>query len=388
MENNSNDSLLGFSAVADVFADHDQQMEMGEDLDDDVLEQLKQQSASARPSIPGTKKDKENETSNTTTEPIEDSLNGQNQSTDQTTQTGEATGDVAATADGEEGGEEAPDEAEVSGVTALFDAISDELGWTFSEEEEADKPKSVADLVDYFTQVIMEQSVPTYANQEVAALDEFVRNGGRLQDYFSQSTTLDLDRIDMEEESNQRTVLHELLARQGYEEDQIKRKLDRFEDAGVLEDEAKDALEDLKEITEEEHEQLLQNQKIRQQQYQQRQQQFFNDVVNEISSLDNIRGIKVPTKDKQELLAYIFKADANGVTQYQRDYSSSVRNLVESAYFTMRRDTLIDNAKKQGNNTALNNLKNSLRSTGVNKGTKRINTNPSDSIFSRAVQLL
>ena len=44
--------------------------------------------------------------------------------------------------------------------------------------------------------------------------------------------------------------------------------------------------------------------------------------------------------------------------------------------------------KGEAVNSAIKNLKNSLRSTGVSKGTKRVNTNPANSIFSRAVQLL
>lgn len=119
----------------------------------------------------------------------------------------------------------------------------------------------------------------------------------------------------------------------------------------------------------------------------QRQQKFFDDVVGEIKSLDNIRGIKIPAKDKKELLAYIFKADASGKTQYQKDYSKSVKNLIESAYFTMRGDTLLDAAKNRVLALLLKS-ENSLRSTGVSKGTKRINTSSSNSIFSRAVQLL
>ncbi len=182
--------------------------------------------------------------------------------------------------------------------------------------------------------------------------------------------------------------MRELLARKGYSDKQIAKKIERFEDAGVLEDEARDAVEELQEIVAKEKEELLEQQRIKKEEMVQRQQKFFDDVVGEIKSLDNIRGIKIPAKDKKELLAYIFKADASGKTQYQKDYSKSVKNLIESAYFTMRGDTLLDAAKKQGTSSAIKNLKNSLRSTGVSKGTKRINTSSSNSIFSRAVQLL
>ena len=243
-------------------------------------------------------------------------------------------------------------------------------------------------MVKYFKEVIEEQSTPEYASEDVAKLDEFVRNGGKLEDYFSITPDIDVDNVDIENENEQKIVLRELLARKGYSDKQIAKKIERFEDAGVLEDEARDAVEELQEIVAKEKEELLEQQRIKKEEMVQRQQKFFDDVVGEIKSLDNIRGIKIPAKDKKELLAYIFKADASGKTQYQKDYSKSVKNLIESAYFTMRGDTLLDAAKKQGTSSAIKNLKNSLRSTGVSKGTKRINTSSSNSIFSRAVQLL
>ena len=280
------------------------------------------------------------------------------------------------------------DEVESKQVSALFDAIAEELEWDFDEEEEEEKPKTVEELVKYFKEVIEEQSTPEYASEDVAKLDEFVRNGGKLEDYFSITPDIDVDNVDIENENEQKIVLRELLARKGYSDKQIAKKIERFEDAGVLEDEARDAVEELQEIVAKEKEELLEQQRIKKEEMVQRQQKFFDDVVGEIKSLDNIRGIKIPAKDKKELLAYIFKADASGKTQYQKDYSKSVKNLIESAYFTMRGDTLLDAAKKQGTSSAIKNLKNSLRSTGVSKGTKRINTSSSNSIFSRAVQLL
>ena len=80
----------------------------------------------------------------------------------------------------------------------MFDAIAEELSWEFTEEEEEDKPKTVEELVNYFKDVINEQSKPEYASEEVAKLDEFVRNGGRLEDYFTVSTDIDFENIDME----------------------------------------------------------------------------------------------------------------------------------------------------------------------------------------------
>lgn len=390
MDNDSKNTLFGFEAITDIFSEKGQDYvpEQEEELDDEELEELKKKSAENRPATPGSK-NKKNET--VEEEEEEEEVEEDEEETEEEEIVEEKKTKSTSKKnkqETEEAEEEEENEEESSQVTALFDAIAEELSWEFTEEEEEDKPKTVEELVNYFKEVINEQSKPEYASEEVAKLDEFVRNGGRLEDYFTVSTDIDFENIDMDDENNQKLVLKELLAKKGYSDKQITKKIERFEDAGVLEDESKDAIEELQEIAEKEKEKLLEDQKKQKEEIMQRQQKFFDDVVGEIKSLDNIRGIKIPPKDKKELLAYIFKADANGKTQYQKDYSKSVRNLIESAYFTMRGDTLLDAAKKQGTSSAIKNLKNSLRSTSVSKNTKRINSSSSNSIFSRAVQLL
>ena len=390
MDNDSKNTLFGFEAITDIFSEKGQNYvpEQEEELDDEELEELKKKSAENRPATPGSK-NKKNETVEEDEE--EEEVEEEEEETEEEEIVEEKKTKPTSKKnkqETEEVEEEEENEEESSQVTALFDAIAEELSWEFTEEEEEDKPKTVEELVNYFKDVINEQSKPEYASEEVAKLDEFVRNGGRLEDYFTVSTDIDFENIDMDDENNQKLVLKELLAKKGYSDKQITKKIERFEDAGVLEDESKDAIEEVQEIAEKEKEKLLEDQKKQKEEIMQRQQKFFDDVVGEIKSLDNIRGIKIPPKDKKELLAYIFKADANGKTQYQKDYSKSVRNLIESAYFTMRGDTLLDAAKKQGTSSAIKNLKNSLRSTSVSKNTKRINSSSSNSIFSRAVQLL
>lgn len=389
MDNDSKNTLFGFEAITDIFSEKGQNYvpEQEEELDDEELEELKKKSAENRPATPGSK-NKKNETVEEEEEEVEEEEEETEEEEIVEEKKTKSTSKKNKQEIEETEEEEEENEEESSQVTALFDAIAEELSWEFTEEEEEDKPKTVEELVNYFKDVINEQSKPEYASEEVAKLDEFVRNGGRLEDYFTVSTDIDFENIDMDDENNQKLVLKELLAKKGYSDKQITKKIERFEDAGVLEDESKDAIEELQEIAEKEKERLLEDQKKQKEEIMQRQQKFFDDVVGEIKSLDNIRGIKIPSKDKKELLAYIFKADANGKTQYQKDYSKSVRNLIESAYFTMRGDTLLDAAKKQGTSSAIKNLKNSLRSTSVSKNTKRINSSSSNSIFSRAVQLL
>lgn len=380
MDNNSKDTLFGFEAISDMFIENhnststlDSTPKNEDDISDEELEELKRQSAKNRPSTPGAKNKKKEEEPEEEEEEIEEDIE------DPEVEEKEDPKDI-------ESNEE--DEEETSKVTALFDAIAEELEWEFDDDEKEEKPKTVEELVNYFKEVIQEQSVPQYASEEVAKLDEFVRNGGDLNDYFTVVPEIDYENFDTTIEANQKQIVKMLLTEKGFSEKQIAKKIEKYEDAGILEDEAEDALEAMKDIEQTKKEQLLANQEKEYKKRVAKQQEFVDNVVSEINAMDNIRGIKIPEKDKKALLTYIFKADANGRTQYQKDYQKSVKNLIESAYFTMKGDTLLDTAKKMGTSSAIKNLKQSLRSTGVSKGTKRINTTSSDSIFSRAVQLL
>ena len=273
------------------------------------------------------------------------------------------------------------DESEA--ITAFFDTLSDKLGWDDVEEDE--KPKTAEDLIEYFREVIEDNSKPDYASEEVEKLDEFVRNGGNLKDYFQIDADLDLDDINIEDdEVAQKAVVRMLLKEKGFNAKQIDKKISKYEDAGLLEDEAQDAIEDLKEIREEKKKQLLEDQQKQAKLAQRKQQEFFNNVMNEIKGMDNIYGIAIPEKDKKALLEYIFKPNSQGVTKYQEDYAKSLKNLVTSAYFTMKGDSIINIAKKEGKKDAIDNFKNSLtKNTGVNKRSKRmIEKDDSGSIWS------
>lgn len=275
-------------------------------------------------------------------------------------------------------------------VSNFFDAIAEKLGWDIDEEDEDSKPKDVDSLIKYFQDIIEEESKPTYASEEVEALDNFVKQGGDLKQYLQIDAELDLDDIDMEDESNQKLVVKQFLKEKGISAKQIEKKISKYEEAGLLEDEAQDALESLKEIKEDKKEQLLLEQKKQYEQMVANQQKFYNSVVSEIKGLKNIRGITVPEKDKKVLIDYILKPDTDGKTKYQKDYAKGgVKNLIESAYFTMNADKLLEAAKKAGSNSAIDKFKNSLKTTSVNTRSKQIpKSNDDEPIWSNIARKL
>lgn len=273
--------------------------------------------------------------------------------------------------------EEPVDEDDSELVGNFFDAMSEELGWEFEEGDE--KPKSVPELINYFKTVIEENSKPDFASEEIEALDAYVKQGGDLRKYLQIDAELDLEDIDLDEEANQKAVVKMWLKEKGFSSKQIEKKISKYEDAGLLEDEAQDAIEDLKEIREQKKEQLLKEQEKAHKQYQEQQRAFYTNVVDEIKGLKNIRGIAIPEKDKKVLIDYILKPDADGRTKYQKDYAKGgVKNLIESAYFTMNADKLLEAAKREGNNKAVERFRNSLKSTSVSSKSKQAQTSSND----------
>jgi hypothetical protein len=50
------------------------------------------------------------------------------------------------------------------------------------------------------------------------------------------------------------------------------------------------------------------------------------------------------------------------MSQYQKDFNENLsKNLIESAYFTMKADALISKAEKKGESSAADKLRNLLR---------------------------
>jgi hypothetical protein len=250
-----------------------------------------------------------------------------------------------------------------SDITDYFsEQLSKELGWEFDEET---KPKTVKEIIDYMSTIVEENSKPDFASEDIQKLNDFVKDGGDFKKFLSEAYGgTDYENIDISTERNQKKVVTENLLRLGYNEAKIQKSLARYEEAGTLEEEAEEALEVLKETTSEKAEKLLADQQKLQQESRKQQQKFYSDVQSTVGQLDSIRGIPIASKEKKELLDYIFKPEADGRTKYQKDYAKNYKNLIESAYFTMRGDSLLSKVANKATSQAARNLQEKLASKG------------------------
>ena len=270
--------------------------------------------------------------------------------------------------------------------------VQEELFNKFGFELDEDtKFESLEDVVEFVKEVIEENSKPEYSSDEVAAIDKFVKDGGKISDYIKTvHGGIDVDNIDLTNESNQKAVIRENLKNKGYSEARIQKMIDRYEDSGVLAEEAEDALDLVKEYKENTSKKLLEEQEKANKEQKQAQLNYIRSVESTIQDISEIRGVPITQKEKKELMDYIFKPSADGMTAFQKDYVKSHKNLIESAYFTMKGDGLVKKIQRNSASEAAKSLKMKL----AEKGKRAKNQEPGqgagsdDSIWSLASTML
>lgn len=251
-------------------------------------------------------------------------------------------------------------EAEPEISAYVQEKLYDKFGWELSEDEK--KFESIEDVVEFISKVVDENSEPEFANEDVAALNEFVSNGGDLKKYYEQIYSgVDLENIDLENEANQVLTIRESLSVQGHDGNKIGKRIERYRDTGILKEEAEEAAEFLKGYRKSKSEKLLQEQEKFQEETRKQQHKFLSDVQSYVNSLKDIKGISLSKADKNAILAYGLRPEADGKTKYQKEYTNSlVKNFVESVFFTMKGDKLITELDKKAGSKAAKDLKRKL----------------------------
>lgn len=250
-------------------------------------------------------------------------------------------------------------------IEPFIDLFHEELGW---EIEDGKKPKSVAELVDYMKNIVEENSANNFADEDVAALNEYIKNGGNIHSYYDEvygrsGISEDFSNIDIANEATQKQIVAANLRNKGYSGDKIQRTIERYSDAGLLQEEAADALDSLKEAAAAQKEQLVQQQRQQAEQQRAEEVEFFTNVKNEITKIDSIRGIPITKSEKEQLLKFAFQQDRDGLTAFQKEYYKNLsKNLIESAYFVMKGDAFVQKVQRRADTNAAQTLRERLRS--------------------------
>jgi len=159
---------------------------------------------------------------------------------------------------------------------------------------------------------------------EIRYLLENYEEGVPLQNLLemsSQEQTYEaLSEANIEKDASlQKALVKDLLARSGWSQERIAKKIERYEDSGVLLEEAQDALASLKDIQKAEKENYVEQQKQEQKQRAEAHKQWLEDLNDHIGKKEEILpGFKLSPKDKEQLYKGITKLDKSGKNEIMR----------------------------------------------------------------------
>jgi hypothetical protein len=124
----------------------------------------------------------------------------------------------------------------------------------------------------------------------------------------------------LEKNSNlQKNVVKDLLLKSGWSEERVNKKIQRYEDTGVLFEEAEEALSSLVEVQKQQKEHYVEQQKQEQQQRIQAHEQWLTDLKDHIGKKEEIiPGFNLNPKDKDALYKGITKLDKQGKNEIMR----------------------------------------------------------------------
>lgn len=258
-------------------------------------------------------------------------------------------------------------------AVSLVEAISELNG----VDIDATSIKTPEDVVSAIDNIIKSKAVPVYASVLSEEFDEFIKAGGNpvefMQEFIGDSKS-GVPTTQQEKEDVIRGVLKDA----GFSDSQIDRKIDSYIENDTLDEELNDALDILKRKNAKKIEDDIKARREEAEAEAESQRKLFNDINTYIDSMTSIRDIPVTKEQARNLKEYLLKFDKDGMTAYQRDFSKSISNLIESAFFTQNKAALIKAAQSKGSSDAMSKLKSVLKTNNKMAGTQNNNRGGSD----------
>lgn len=245
------------------------------------------------------------------------------------------------------------DEPEITPIKALADWAKSEQLFDFKEEEFEDSTDFLKNKITEVAQSLADQKLAEYPEEihELAKnwkagvpLDELIYSKSREIEY-SQIKESELD----ENKELQKKLVTERLIETGYTEDQAAKKIKKYEDAAILDDEAKEALGWLVQFEKRYQEGLKNEAAQRQQASEANYQESLRKIENEILSYDEILpGIKESKENLKKIFEAYTKQDRGGKTALIKAIEKNpVLAWAKITKLLVLEDGKLDNIEKQ-----------------------------------------
>ena len=226
--------------------------------------------------------------------------------------------------EGEEGGDGYEDLG--TGLPSEFvQEIFENLGWGYNPNE--DKFNDPTEFATFISDTIQENMNSVYASDEIQALNEYVLNGGRLEDYFENVLkTIDFNQI------GDKDIIRQYYKGIGWEGNKVERKISTLEDSGLLPEEADMMRDELEKVRLSEKQRYFQEQKANADSELKLVHQKQMEMKNKIESFQDLFGGKVDSRTANGMFNVLYQPDTNGMTRIDHALNNPEK-LAMIAYF-------------------------------------------------------
>lgn len=243
-----------------------------------------------------------------------------------------------------------------------------ELGIFDFNEEEYTKSE---DKEEYFKTKFIEKArqlgTETLPDMIKDLADKYVEGVPLDELITSRSNQQRLDNIDDEAIKDnvplQESLVAALLESQGYEEDEIKNKLEKYKDTLLLEDEAKTAVKKLRKAEVEYEAKLVKQAEIDRKANEDKARAELEGLRKSIQDTPSfIEGVEMNSEAKQKLYTGITKRDRDGLTEFERKMKDKAVQMAV-AQFVLQLDGKVDAVKRTVKSAEAAKLKEQVNTT-------------------------
>lgn len=260
-------------------------------------------------------------------------------------------------------------------------------------------PEQLKDLDDEeaFETIInstVESKIAEYKEQipeDARYLLEYLEQGGDPRNYVEMMSRPDYSKFDIagdDNVSNQKRVLRDYLSFQDYTPEQIEKRIERYLDRGLLEEEAETALEQLVKAQSKEKEILIKQQQEQAKQAQKQYEEYLSTLKAQVTSKKDIAGFEIKPEMAKKLYEHMTKpVTKDGKTQFMLNYEKDPEAMLKVAYFDMI-GWDFSKAAKQTETKVTKSLKDKLKSKDTMTSMKGSTGNSDSDNFSAFKALL
>jgi hypothetical protein len=236
------------------------------------------------------------------------------------------------------------EEAEENSEESLIKTIASKLGIELGEDDEfEDSEEGLIAFTERAGKEFADQQLNSFFEEhpDLGEIFDYVMLGGNVEDYYKAITPeIDYKSIDIENEAVQKSVLKTLYRNNGYSDEQITKKLDKFEIAGILKEEAEEASVLLAKSQEKEKSVLIENQRREAEASRQRQARMWGEM-EQIVKNRKVQDFEIPVSEIQSTLDYMKKPVKNGMSQWQIDQNDlTLEDRAALAFFMKNKGKL------------------------------------------------